>query len=94
MMLNVTNMLESNNYVRCLRIDFSKAFDTVDNIVLVKKLQLLGLPANICNWLISFLTGRVQYCKDNDILSTQRNINLSIVQGSGLGPSRLMSLWT
>jgi len=25
----------------------SKAFDTVDHIVLVKKLQVLGLPANI-----------------------------------------------
>ena len=87
MMHNVTSMLESNNYVRCLMIDFSKAFDTVDHIVLVKKLQMLGLPANIFNWLISFLTGRVQYCKVNDILSKPRNINLSIVQGSGLGPS-------
>jgi len=72
---NLTNMLESNNYVRCLMIDFSKASDTVDHIALVKKLQLLGLPANILNWLISFLTGRVQYCKVNDTLSTPRNIN-------------------
>jgi len=33
------------------------------------------------------LTGRVQYCKVNDTLSTPRNINLSMVQGSSLGPS-------
>ena len=41
-------------------IDFSTAVDTVDHIVLLKKLQLLGLPANIFNWLISFLTYCVQ----------------------------------
>jgi len=35
-------------------IDFRKEFDTVDHIVLVKKLQLLGLPANILNWLIIY----------------------------------------
>ena len=87
MMHNVTNMLESNNNVRCLMIDFSKAFDTVDHIVLVKKLQLIGLPDNIFNWLISFLIGRVQYCKVNETLSTPRNINLSTVQGSDLGRS-------
>ena len=40
----------------------------VDHIVLVEKLQLLGLPANIFNWLISILTGRIQYCKVNNVL--------------------------
>jgi len=59
-MHNVTNMLKYNNYVRCFMIDFSTAVDTVDHIVLLKKLQLLGLPANIFNWLISFLTYCVQ----------------------------------
>jgi hypothetical protein len=28
---HVTKMLETNRYVRCLLIDFSKAFDTVDH---------------------------------------------------------------
>ena len=30
----VTKMLEQNAYVRCLMIDFSKAFDSVDHVVL------------------------------------------------------------
>jgi len=50
-------MLENNNCVRCLMIDCSEAFDTVDYTVLVKKLQLLGLPADIYNWLISSYQG-------------------------------------
>ena len=35
----VTVMLESNKYLRCLLVDFSKAFDSVDHLVLVKKVQ-------------------------------------------------------
>ena len=87
MMHSVTYLLETNNFVRCLMVDFSKAFDTVDHIVLVRKLRSLGLPANIFNWIISFLTGRTQCCKVNGVYSAERGINLSIVQGSGIGPS-------
>ena len=31
----LTKMLETNNYVGCLMIDFSKAFDTVDHVLLL-----------------------------------------------------------
>ena len=45
------------------------------------------MPFNVCNSIISFLTGRVQMCKVQDTLSKAIGINLSIVQGSGIGPS-------
>ena len=35
-MHQVTSLLEENNYVRFLLIDFSKAFDKVDHIILVR----------------------------------------------------------
>ena len=31
----LTKMLEQNDYVRCLMVDFTKAFDTVDHCYLV-----------------------------------------------------------
>ena len=34
----ITVMLETNEYVRSLLIDFSKAFDSVDHAIIVKKL--------------------------------------------------------
>ena len=37
----LTKMLEQNDYVRCLMIDFTKAFDTVDHVILLHKLCLL-----------------------------------------------------
>jgi len=44
-------------------VNFSKTFDTVDHVVLVRKLCLLGMTASIFNWNISFLmyTRRTHY---------------------------------
>lgn len=87
LMHHVTSMLEQNAYVRCLLVDFSKAFDRVDHVILVKKLSTLHLPPYILNWLISFLTGRSHTTRCYGIESGPLTINLSIVQGSGLGPT-------
>ena len=40
-------MLESNQYVRCILIDFSKAFDMVDHAILARKLFSLQVPGFI-----------------------------------------------
>ena len=37
----VHTLLESNRYVRCVLIDFSKAFDMVDHVILARKLYRL-----------------------------------------------------
>ena len=46
-LIDLTNtisvMLENNKYVRCLMIDFSKAFDTVNDAILMEKLVEYGL---------------------------------------------------
>jgi len=88
----VTQMLETSSYVRCLLIDFSKAFDVVDHAVLVGKLSCLPLPPCIRNWLISFLSGRNHTTKTSAGESTPAAINRSIVQGSGLGPTLYLIL--
>ena len=80
----LTKMLEQNDYVRCLMVDFTKAFDAVDHVTLLSKLAQLNLPAFVIR---SFLTGRSQQCKVNGALSDAINIGLSIVQGSGIGPT-------
>ena len=41
-MHHVTRLLETNFYVRCLLIDFSKAFDVVDHGILAAKLTALN----------------------------------------------------
>ena len=83
----VTNMLEQNAYVRCLMIDCSKEFDSVDHVVLMSKLVQLNLPSFVVNCICSFLAGRGQQCKVNGKLSMVASIGRSIVQGSGIGPT-------
>jgi len=89
--INITDtigrMLESSCYVRCLLLDFSKAFDTVDHLQLLKKLHVYRLPSNILSWIVSFLTDRSQCTKINGIMSVLESINRSIVQGSAIVPN-------
>jgi Reverse transcriptase (RNA-dependent DNA polymerase) len=57
---NITRMLETNNYVRCMMIDFAKAFDMVDHAIVLRKMNALNMLASIKNWIINFLAGRSQ----------------------------------
>ena len=82
-----TKALDNNKYVKCVFIDFSKAFDTVDHEKLIPKINRLDISPNIKNWIISFLTNRSQIVKINRLYSDKIRINMGIVQGSALGPT-------
>jgi len=88
-MHHVTDMLQRCDYVHCLMIDFTKAFDLVNHTILLAKLARLDLPERAVNWIISYLTGRSQVLKydgETSSVGSAAEINTSIVQGSGLGP--------
>jgi hypothetical protein len=44
-------------------VDFSKASDTIDHVLIVKKFNCQLLPGSIKNRIFSFLTGRSQMVK-------------------------------
>ena len=67
----VGRLLEVNKYVRCIMIDFYKAFDTVNHEILLSKLQKFPIPANILKWIISFLTDCLQSTKVNSVYYTR-----------------------
>ena len=84
----VHNMFDQgNDYVRCILIDFSKAFDVVNHEILLKELStMIGMNSSIFNWIAYCSTSRSQAVKLGDIISAFLMITRSIVQGSGLGP--------
>ena len=87
LMHHVTSMLQDNAYVRCLLIDFSKAFDVIDHNILITKLAKLSIPSYVYKWVTYFLLQRTQVVKFNGCLSSPCPINRGVVQRSGVGPT-------
>ena len=84
---HITSMLETNNYVHCVSIDFTKAFDTVNHEILLQKLAALPIHQGIQSLISSFLFGRTQSTLLCGRVSAPVAINRSIIQGSGFGPT-------
>ena len=78
--------LESASFVRCLLIDYSKAFDTISHPILFQKLLDLDLKPNTVTWICNFLTGRTHSVSFGGTFSPWKPITASIVQGSGIEP--------
>ena len=79
-------MLESNDYVHVISLDFSKAFDTVCHSSLFSKLAALNITDELYNWLISYYSERSHTTKFFGNSSNSAYFNAGIVQGSALGP--------
>ena len=67
-------------------IDFSKAFDTLNKEILVKKLRCYGIKGRALRLLSSYLYDRWQLVKIGDSYSSPRQCKLGVPQGSVLGP--------
>jgi len=67
-------------------IDFSKAFDTIDNI-LIYKLEKYNFSSSAIKWIHNDLTERTQITKINNTLSNTQTITCGVPQGFVLGPT-------
>ena len=66
--------------------DFSKAFDTVDYSVIIRKLHNIGFSKQALRWSLSYLTDRQQFVQVNDKQSQFMDVQFGVPQGSILGP--------
>ena len=82
----ISDALANGEYVLGLFLDFSKAFDTVNQEILFSKLEFLGIRCVCLQWFRSYLSKREQYVVYNDILSSKQRITCGVPQGSILGP--------
>ena len=62
----ITESFENNKYTLGVFIDLSKAFDTVDHSIFLKKLELYGITDRNHGWVKSYLSNRRQFVQINE----------------------------
>ena len=77
----VTKALDTGKYVVGVFLDLKKAFDTVNHVILLRKLECYGIQGNILNWFISYLSYRSQYVDYNSKHSERKHIHHGVTQG-------------
>ena len=60
-----SKMVENGDTVDAVFLDFSKAFDSVPHMHLLRKLQRYGVTGRLLNWIEAFLVGRQQRAADS-----------------------------
>ena len=82
-----TRALDDGKFVVGILLDFSKAFDTVDDDILLTKLSHYGIRGVPFLWFQSFfLSNRRQFVTYDGVSSSVRTVKCGVPQGSILGP--------
>ena len=82
----INRALNSGKITIGVTLDLSKAFDTIQHPILLKKLFAYGIRGNILKLIESYLANRQQYVSINSNNSKQKPITCGVPQGSVLGP--------
>ena len=78
--------VDERNISLAIFMDLSKAFDTLDHQILLKKLNFYGIGGPALDWFSSYLTGRQQYIELDGVSSDLLPLSTGVPQGSILGP--------
>ena len=89
-MINLTkqihNDLNGKNHILSIFVDLQKAFDTVNHLVLLTKLEKIFVRRVSLELFTSYLANRQQFIRLNDTNSSLKQISIGVPQGSILGP--------
>jgi Reverse transcriptase (RNA-dependent DNA polymerase) len=82
----ISNEINNGNFCVGVFLDLRKAFDTCSHDILLKKMSHYGVKGVALNWFSSYLQNRTQKVDIEGNLSHPCTIDLSVIQGSILGP--------
>ena len=82
----ITETIDKNEIPISIFIDLSKAFDTLDHLILLKKLEHFGVRGIANDLIKDYLSNRTQMVTYNHFLSTPLSVTCGVPQGSILGP--------
>ena len=86
MIENFKRALDKGEYVACISMDISKAFDCLPDCLTICKLFAYGLSRDACTLIASYLFRRKQQVKIGNIKSEWGEIDKGVPQGSILVP--------
>ena len=78
--------MDNKESILAMYCDLSKAFDTINHDILLRKLQFYGIRAHSLDWFRSYLLNRTQYVNYGESKSKIDKIGCGVPQGSVLGP--------
>lgn len=84
--------LDTGWKVEVLLIDFRKAFDSVNHLILQQKLKAMSVSGDFLSWFTSYFCECRQFVQLSGVKSRPRLIKYGVPQGSILGP-RLFSIY-
>ena len=82
----LSNALDKNQYALMASLDLSAAFDVVNVGLLLKRLDIVGIPADVVSLIDTWLSGRISYVSIDGDNSYFIAMDTGILQGSILGP--------
>ena len=82
----IQRAIEKRMYSCGIFLDFSKAFDTVDHKILLRKLEHYGIRGLAKAWFCSYLSNRSQFVLLGNATSDEKLVTHGVPQGSVLGP--------
>ncbi|CAB3227417.1 unnamed protein product [Arctia plantaginis] len=85
-MAHIVPTVDSGGQIDSAYFDFKKAFDLVNNDVLLKKLAVVGFTPHLLSFFASYMSDRQQYVEYAGQVSEPYFTRSGVSQGSNLGP--------
>lgn len=82
----ISESMSHPSQVDVIYTDYSKCFDRIDHVILMRKLLSMGIRGNLHRWFASYVEGRCQTVVLNGYSSRPMCIPSGVPQGSLLGP--------